>query len=91
MATMPASTHAARPLHTHLGFAPSLLVNAEYENPLLDRYGLEYALALTQARGRAPVHITLPDHNHMSIVTHFNTAEETLGRYILEFIDAHTG
>jgi len=52
---------------------------------------LEYALALTQARGRAPVHITLPDHNHMSIVTHFNTAEETLGRYILEFIEAHAG
>jgi len=68
---------------------PTLLVNAEYENPLLDRYGLEYALALTQARGRAPVHLTLPDHNHMSIVTHFNTSEETLGRCILEFIDGH--
>jgi acetyl esterase/lipase len=70
---------------------PTLLVNAEFENPLLDRYGLEYALALTQARGRAPVHLTLPDHNHMSIVTHFNTSEDTLGRCILEFIDGHMG
>lgn len=88
-----ASLYACRSAIAHASRlqVPSLLVNAEYENPLLDRYGLEYALALTQARGRAPVHITLPDHNHMSIVTHFNTAEETLGRYILEFIEAHAG
>jgi hypothetical protein len=35
--------------------------------------------------------MTLPDHNHMSIVTHFNTSEDTLGRCILEFIDGHMG
>jgi hypothetical protein len=30
----------------------------------------------------------LPDHNHISIVAHFNTEEETLGREMLEFFAA---
>jgi len=28
------------------------------------------------------------EHNHTSIVAHFNTAEETLGREILMFLNA---
>jgi hypothetical protein len=29
--------------------------------------------------------VQVPRHNHTSIVAHFNTGEETLGREILDF------
>ncbi|MBS0520306.1 MAG: alpha/beta hydrolase [Proteobacteria bacterium] len=64
---------------------PVLVAAAEFENPLLDVYALEFAHRLAVARGRAPRHVQMKGHNHMSIVAHFNTAEETLGRTILEF------
>ncbi len=67
--------------------APVLIVNAEYENPLLDRYGLEYALALACAKARAPLHIAMMDHNHVSIVAHFNTSEQWLGERIIDFFE----
>jgi acetyl esterase/lipase len=66
---------------------PALVVNAEYENPLLDRYGLEYAAAVAAHRQNAPVHLALMDHNHISIVAHFNTREQLLGEQILVFFD----
>ncbi|MBO1114560.1 alpha/beta hydrolase [Bordetella petrii] len=73
--------HAARaPL-------PVLVANAEFENPLLDLYGLEFALALGRARGAAPLHIALPDHNHVSIMAHFNTPEQWLGEQVLAFFE----
>jgi len=64
---------------------PTLIVNAEYENPLLDGYGLAYAAAVAQAQGRAPIHLTCMDHNHVSVIAHFNTREEWLGRQIIDF------
>lgn len=66
---------------------PVLVVNAEFENPLLDLYGLEFALALGRARGVAPLHISLMDHNHVSIMAHFNTEECFLGEQIVAFIE----
>lgn len=74
-------THAAR-----LGL-PLLVVNAQYENPLLDLYGLEFALAVGRARHAAPLHVAVADHNHMSIVAHFNTREQVLGEAILAFVE----
>ncbi|SJZ39118.1 Acetyl esterase/lipase [Enhydrobacter aerosaccus] len=70
--------------HCHL---PVLVAAAEFENPLLDVYALEFAHRLAQARGRAPRFVQMKGHNHMSIVAHFNTEEETLGRIILDFFD----
>ena len=67
---------------------PVLVANAEFENPLLDLYGLEYALAVGRARGVAPLHLALADHNHVSMVTHFNTEEQFLGEQILAFLSA---
>lgn len=64
---------------------PVFIVNAEYENPLLDLYGLELAHRIAVARRRAPRYLRMTGHNHMSIMAHFNTAEETLGREILDF------
>ena len=66
---------------------PVLVVNAEYENPLLDLYGLEFALAVGRAKGVAPPHITLIDHNHVSIMAHFNTTEQYLGEQIVSFFE----
>jgi acetyl esterase/lipase len=67
---------------------PVFIAVAEHENPLLDVYGAEFLHRVSVARGRAPRFMRLPDHNHISIVAHFNTAEETLGREILEFFAA---
>ena len=66
---------------------PVLVINAQYDNPLLDVYGLEFALNLARARGVAPLHIALPDHNHVSIVAHFNTSEQWLGEEIVVFCE----
>jgi len=69
---------------------PVLVAAAEYENPLLDIYALEFAYRLASVHGRAPRFVQMKGHNHMSIVAHFNTDEETLGRTILEFFAATT-
>jgi len=64
---------------------PMFIVCAEYENPLLDIYGLELAWRVAKARGHAPRYLSLRGHNHTSIMAHFNTREEILGREILDF------
>ena len=64
---------------------PVFIVNAEFENPLLDVYGLELAHNIAFARRRAPRYLQMAGHNHMSIMAHFNTEEEILGREILAF------
>ena len=62
------------------------VVTAEFENPLLDIYGLEFAYRASLARRRAPRYLQMAGHNHMSIVAHFNSGEELLGREILDFM-----
>lgn len=86
-----AGTYAAVSPVTHAARCqvPVLVANAQYENPLLDLYGLEFALALGRERGAAPLHMTLADHNHVSIMAHFNTPEQWLGEQILDFFDRH--
>ena len=66
---------------------PVFIVNAEYENPLLDLYGLDFAHRIAVIRRRAPRYMRLPRHNHISIVAHFNTTEDTLGHEILDFFE----
>jgi acetyl esterase/lipase len=67
---------------------PVFLAIAEYENPYLDVYGAEFFYRIARARGRAPRFLRMPRHNHASMVAHFNTGEETLGREILDFFAA---
>ena len=64
---------------------PVMIAHAEFENPLLDIYNLEAAWRIAQARRRAPRYLRLTGHNHISIVAHFNTEEEILGREIMDF------
>jgi acetyl esterase/lipase len=69
---------------------PVMIVNAEFENPLLDIYGLETAWRIAEARRRAPRYVRLTGHNHISIVAHFNTEEQILGAEIMDFFATRT-
>lgn len=64
---------------------PVFLAIAEYENPLLDVYGAETLHRIAVARGRASRFLRLPRHNHISIVAHVNTEEDTLGAEMRDF------
>jgi acetyl esterase len=82
-----ASVYEARSPLTHAAAStlPVMIAVAEFENPLLDLYGLELAHRIAIARRRAPRFIWLAGHNHISLVAHFNTVEDNLGREIVEF------
>lgn len=72
--------------HVTAQSVPTFVGFAEYENPLIDLHCSELVFRIAAAKGRAPRLMRLPGHNHTSIIAHFNTAEEALGREILEFI-----
>ena len=76
--------------YAHGSALPTMVVVAEYENPLLDLYGLEFAWRLAQTRSHAPRFLQMPNHNHMSIMAHFNSGEDILGRQIVTFFEAAT-
>lgn len=65
---------------------PLFIGLAQFENPLLDLYGLEFAHRVAMTTRRAPRVLQLPGHNHNSMCSHFDTGEEILGRAILEFM-----
>ena len=65
---------------------PTMIAVAEYENPLIDVHCVELFQKLTQAKRRAPRFVWMAGHNHTSIVAHFNTAEDFLGRQMLAFM-----
>lgn len=67
---------------------PVFVVNAQYENPLLDVYAAEFTHRIAQARGVAPRHMSVADHNHVSVMAHFNSGEQLLGEQILDFFEA---
>jgi acetyl esterase len=72
--------------HVSADSVPTMIAVAEYENPLIDVHCLELAHRLAAAKRRAPRMVWLAGHNHTSTIAHFNTAEDRLGREILEFI-----
>lgn len=75
------------PVH-HVGpdSVPTLIALAQFENPLLDMHGAELFHRLAAAKRRAPRIVWLAKHNHNSAISHMNTAEDLLGRNIVEFI-----
>ena len=73
--------------HAACSSLPVFIVTAEFENPLLDLYGLEMAYQLSLARRQAPRYRQMRGHNHMSVVAHFNSGEDALGREILGFFE----
>jgi len=72
--------------HVSAESVPTMIAVAEYENPLLDVHCAELFHRLATVKRRAPRMVWLGGHNHTSVIAHFNTAEERLGREILEFI-----
>lgn len=72
--------------HVTANSVPTMIAVAEYENPLLDVHCAELFHRLAASKRRAPRMIWLAGHNHTSVIAHFNTAEERLGREILDFI-----
>ena len=82
------SVYEARSPLTHVARSdvPLLIAVAEFENPYLDEYGAQFFLGALQRRGIPPRLIQMRGHNHTSIVAHFNSGEEYLGREILHFI-----
>lgn len=72
--------------HVSADSVPTMIGIGEYENPLLDVHCAELFQRLAAAKRRAPRLVWLAGHNHTSVIAHFNTAEERLGREILEFI-----
>jgi hypothetical protein len=65
---------------------PVFVVVTEYDNPVLDIVGAELLAALCARDGACPRFTRLEKHNQLSEVAAFNTADEQLGREILEFM-----
>jgi acetyl esterase len=74
--------------HVHGSSLPTFIAWAEFENPLIDLHCTELAFRLAQAKRRSPPLVWLRGHNHTSIIAHINTAEDLLGRAMLDFIAA---
>jgi len=65
---------------------PLFVAIAEHENPYLDAYAAEFLHRVGMARKRVPRFVQLRGHNHTSIVAHFDSGEDSLGRELLGFI-----
>jgi acetyl esterase/lipase len=74
---------------THVGAdsVATFIAWSEFENPLIDMHCTELAFRLAQAKRRSPPLMWLRGHNHTSAIAHINTAEDVLGRAMLDFID----
>jgi acetyl esterase len=72
--------------HVGPGSVPTFVAWAEYENPLIDLHCSELVYRLAAAKRRSPPVFWLSGHNHTSAIGHFNTAEDDLGRALLEFV-----
>jgi acetyl esterase/lipase len=82
------SLYARRAPGSHAACAsvPMMVVVAQYDNPHLDAYGAQFFQDVGRATGRMPRFVQMPRHNHTSLVAHFNSGEEFLGREILRFM-----
>lgn len=65
---------------------PIFLAVAENDMPSIQRQNKRLVDALFARDGRLPNYKTALGHNHISIIEHFGTADESLGPDILEFI-----
>lgn len=68
------------------GRLPVFVIIAEYDNPDLDTQGAMLLSALCQRDRACPRFTRMAHHNHLSMTYQFNTADEAIGREILEFI-----
>lgn len=84
-----ASQYPARSPISHVKGAarlPTFIVVSEYDNPDLDTQGALLLAALCERDRACPRFTRLEKHNHLSMVYQFNTADEALGKEVIEFI-----
>lgn len=74
--------------HVDANSVPTFIAWAEFENPLIDVHCSELAFRLGDAKRKSPPLVWLRGHNHTSSIAHINTAEDTLGKAMLDFINA---
>ena len=72
--------------HIDAHSVPTMIAMAEFDNPLIDVHCMELAHRLSQAQNRAPRTLWLEGHNHTSIIASMDTADDRLGRAVLDFI-----
>lgn len=65
---------------------PIFIVISEYDNPDLDTQGALLFAALCERDRACPRFTRMERHNHLSMVYQFNTADDALGREIIEFM-----
>ena len=65
---------------------PVLVAYAEYEPDVVIDQTRLLIEGLAKRDGRLPLIVSAPGHNHISIVEHIGTADETLGPDITEFV-----
>ncbi|HWU63013.1 MAG TPA: alpha/beta hydrolase [Ensifer sp.] len=65
---------------------PTFIAVAEYDMPQIQRQTKHLIDALFARDGKLPEIKTALGHNHISIIEHFGTADESLGPDILQFI-----
>jgi acetyl esterase/lipase len=84
-----ASAYANRSSINHVMDGPKVpvfVVITEYDNPGLDIRGAELLAALCERDKACPRFLRLEKHNHLSEVFAFNTADDQLGREIVDFM-----
>jgi acetyl esterase/lipase len=72
--------------HVGADSVPTFVAWAEFENPLIDLHCAELVYRLAVAKRRSPPTFWLRGHNHTSAIGHINTAEDDLGRALLDFV-----
>ena len=73
--------------HVRQSTVPVFIVIAEYDHAFVDVSGAELFWAICERDRACPRFIRLATHNHSSQIWAFNTADEQLGREILDFIE----
>ena len=75
--------------HARADAPPTLIAAAQYENPLIDFYAFELAHRLAQLadceHAPMPRLLQLPQHNHLSLITQFDTPHNRLGADIRDW------
>jgi acetyl esterase/lipase len=72
--------------HVDASSVSTFVAWSEFENPLIDVHCSELVFRLSEAKRRSPPLLWLGGHNHTSTIAHINTAEDTLGLAMLDFI-----
>ncbi|WP_353475942.1 alpha/beta hydrolase (plasmid) [Salipiger sp. H15] len=65
---------------------PVMIAYAQNEPDVIIDQTRRMIEALAERDGRLPLIVSAPGHNHISIVSHFGTADDTFGRDLLGFV-----